>query len=159
MPRGGHNRLPDAMASMRGTERRASRGAVPAAADPGTRLKVPKPPKSVKGVVREVWLDLAAQVEEKGTYTSTTRTGFRLMVQIVARVEMAPADTAPTAYAHMQRAAAGWLERFGLTANSPGTVPPPSAGGDRFGSGSADPVEAFLFGRPMLAVVKGGKRG
>jgi hypothetical protein len=63
----------------------------------------------------------------------------------------------------MQRAAAGWLARFGLTPADKGRAIAAAVpqGKDRFGSGEgADPVEEFLFGagRPPLAVVKGGKK-
>lgn len=157
MPR----RLPPKIAATRGTERRASRvkpgvGASPASAG------VPKPPRDVKGVERRVWLELAAQVELVGSYNPAALTAFRMAVKTIAALEVVdPAKTKPTAYAQLQRAANGWLSKFGLTPADRGAAPAPggAAAPDRFGQGP-DPVEAFLFGgKPKLEVVQGGKGG
>ena len=152
----GRIRLPDTIAARRGTDRREPKAPV-APPLPG---KVPAPPKAFHGTLRRVWLELAAQAEEVGSYTTASRSGFGLMVRAVAAVEDAPADCAPTAYANLQRAAAGWLERFGLTPGTRAKVQGENAvrGKDRFDVGEQGPdrTEAFLFGQP-LRVVSGGR--
>jgi len=161
MPSGGHNRLPDHVAAQRGTDRREPKPRDP----PPPPGKVPAPPAAFKGPLRRVWRELASQVEEVGSYTTASRSGFGLMVRAVAAVEEAPADCAPTAYAQLQRAAAGWLERFGLTPGTRAKVQAETSArnGDRFSAGASsaagpDAVESFLFGK-QLRVVKGGRRG
>ncbi len=160
MPSGGHNRFPGKIAAQRGTERRADRARPGVGAAPG-RSPVPKPPRTVKGVERRVWLEMAEQVNLVDSYNPACFTQFRMMVKTGTALEiMDPMKTKPTAYAQLQRAMRGWLASFGLTAAEQAAPPAPGQSADRFGSGAgADPVEAFLFGRATLAVVKGGKGG
>lgn len=117
--RGGNNRLPDKVKAFQGTQQKCRTNPDAPKVEP---TKVPAPPKSLTKEQREVWLELAPQVEALGTYSPSYYTAYRLMVQSVAEaLHPDPRDPA-TARVRLAQVAAGHLQRFGLDPASSGRV-------------------------------------
>ncbi len=121
MARGGKNRKTAEEKRLAGTYRRdrdPSAGQGPEAAS-----SVPPPPRGLAALDRRVWRELAAQVNERGSYTATRRTAFALMVTAVARLQGAKREPA-YAFEKLLRAAGDALVQFGI-APVRAELPPP----------------------------------
>ncbi len=109
--RGGKNRISVDQHRIAGTFRRDRHGSGGDAQE--STIAVPPPPAGLSRRERAVWAELAAQVEERGSYTATRRTAFRLMVVAVVRLDAAKAAPA-YAWARLLTAANDALLAFGL---------------------------------------------
>lgn len=143
MPRGGHNRKPDAVKELEGTSRKDRRNPNAPSVQPS---KVPAPPKSMSKAERELWTELAGQVETLGTYAASDYSAFRLLVRTLALAEQTDQFMPPTARVRVLQAASSLLCGFGLTPASRSKVPT----ANKNSAPDADEVE--LFG-----VIEGGK--
>jgi hypothetical protein len=94
---------------------------------------------------REVWAELAVQVEALGVYAPSDFTAFRLMVQVVTEARHPDPRDPATARVRLAQVAAGLLQRFGLDPASRGRVP-----SSRSEEAPADPTP--LIGGPLRVI-------
>jgi phage terminase small subunit len=145
--KGGQNRKSRAEKEARGTLQECREVPDPVHADPSA---VPAPPKGLTKLEREVWAELAVQVETLGTFSASDLTAFRLMVETVAETRSFDKRDPATARVRTRQVASTLLQGFGLVPVARERIPSSKK--------SEDPKKkaaSFLFG--PLQALPGGK--
>ena len=104
-------RLPKSVKQLRGTARKCRERPGAAEVDP---CAVPPPPRGLPPAEREVWLELAPQVEHLRCYDQSGFTAYRLLVRLVTAALYGPENEPPSARSRNLQAANAALAAWGL---------------------------------------------
>jgi len=104
-------RLPKSVKQLRGTARKCRERPGAAEVDP---CAVPPPPRGLPPAEREVWLELAPQVEYLRCYDASGVTAYRLLVRLVTAALYGPENEPPSARSRNLQAANAALSAWGL---------------------------------------------